>query len=213
MIVPLVIEYVFEGQQLGYNFTSPTRGYSEDTLKTIWRQAMPRGQGWGQYTGATTLKCFPLRNGYMAASNVVVTDLQDETGRRGIRRAEIEVMTMPAYIEYLKRRFDDLPQNIQTHVHVLMASWNRLRPFDRIARKINKAEQVILSRRFTDVDDWKLMEGVIIKLALTPFPPLKRAGLFPFTTLAMAHHDEGFVVALPAEKVGQIKDVPVVAVD
>jgi hypothetical protein len=42
VIPQLVLEYVFEGHQRGYNFTSSTKGFSDTVLKTIWRTAMPR---------------------------------------------------------------------------------------------------------------------------------------------------------------------------
>ena len=103
----LVIEYVLEGHQRGYNFTSSTQGYSDDDLKTIWRNAMPRGQGWSAFVGARSLKCFPLdEHGLrVVACETVVTDMIDENGRGGIRRATIQVMARADYLTYLDRRF------------------------------------------------------------------------------------------------------------
>jgi membrane-bound lytic murein transglycosylase B len=43
----LTLEYVLDGSRPGYQFTTPTNGIGEAALKTIWRSAMPRGQGWG----------------------------------------------------------------------------------------------------------------------------------------------------------------------
>ena len=80
----LVIDYVLEGHQRGYNFTSSTDGYSDAELKLIWRRAMPRGQGWSQYIGARSLKCFPLDGQRRAAvCETVVTAQRDEHGRGG----------------------------------------------------------------------------------------------------------------------------------
>ncbi|NJL56806.1 hypothetical protein HC928_17885 [bacterium] len=81
----LVIEYVHEGHQRGYNFTSPTDGYTDAALKQVWRGAMPRGQGWGAegLAGAHALKSFVLDDGRVALSRVTVTDQADDAGRRG----------------------------------------------------------------------------------------------------------------------------------
>ncbi len=55
-MVDLVLEYVLNSRRPGYNFTTPTNGFSDSTLKAIWQQAMPRGQGWRHYIGAQSLK-------------------------------------------------------------------------------------------------------------------------------------------------------------
>ena len=76
----LILEYVLEGHKRGYNFTSSTQGFHDDVLKSIWRKAMPRGQGWNAavYAGARSLKSFWLEDGRMAMSETVVTDMRDE---------------------------------------------------------------------------------------------------------------------------------------
>ena len=95
----LVLEYVFEGHKRGYNITSPTNGFNDDTLKTVWRNAMPRGQGWGAdaYIGARSLKSFPLPDGRIALADVHVTGLHDESGRGGIRKAVVDIMQPGEY--------------------------------------------------------------------------------------------------------------------
>lgn len=208
---PLVLEYVFEGPQRGYNFTSPTHGYAEDTLKAIWRSAMPRGQGWTQYVGAESRKCFALPNGKWVSSHVTVTDLADEGGRRGIRRAVIEVVPLHAYGAYLRQCLEALPAGVRDDADQQIAYWQRTRTLDRLAGKIKKAEHLILTHPYSTLADWRFVEAVVLKLAITPIGPLKAWGQrLGFTTLALAHHEEAPLVAMPAEKVATIRDVPVV---
>lgn len=84
----LVIDYVLEGHQRGYNFTSSTQGFHDDVLKSIWRAAMPKGQGWGAYVGARSLKAFALEDSRLALSEVTVTDRRDESGRTHINGSD-----------------------------------------------------------------------------------------------------------------------------
>ena len=111
----LIIEYNLNGseRERGYQFTTSTNGYDPRVIKTIWRNAMPRGQGWGDFTAARSIKTFELENGQIAVSHVTVTDLVDENGRKGIRRAEIDIMTKAAYAHHLRFRWLGYPADIK----------------------------------------------------------------------------------------------------
>ncbi|MBZ0289190.1 MAG: hypothetical protein K8I30_16335, partial [Anaerolineae bacterium] len=130
----LVLEYVFEGHQRGYNFTSPTRQFSDAILKAIWRTAMPRGQGWGGYQGAQSLKTFGLEGGGVAVADVTVTDQRDESGRAGIRRAVIDVMPRDKYHEFLQQRWQGYHPAVRTHAEQRFTAGLRARIIDRAAR-------------------------------------------------------------------------------
>src|SRR5690348_15584456 len=108
----LVIEYLLQGYTPGYNFTTPTSGIDEDALKVIWRNAFLRGQGWANYVGASSLKVFPVKDNLYAVSDMTVTDIQDEAGRKGIRRAEIELYSLSACIAHLESRLRGYPIEI-----------------------------------------------------------------------------------------------------
>lgn len=201
---PLVIEYVFEGHQRGYNYTSSTQGYDDTTLKAVWRQAMPRGQGWGGdgYVGARALKCFPLDERRVALSDVVVTDLQDEHGRRGIRRAEVQVMAVDAAVELLRERQTHYPPDVQA----MIDSRPTLRQWWRILMDtlpgLHRDAQILLSRPYSRMDDWLLVEAFVLKVALSRLVPLRRWGkIVPFTTLALDYRDEARLVAVPAQRI------------
>lgn len=204
---PLVLEYVFEGHQRGYNFTSPTRGYSDTALKTIWRSAMPRGQGWNAYVGARALKSFLLDDGRMALSEVTVTDLRDESGRGGIRRAVIQVMYPGAYSEYLKDRLRRYPHAIQSQVERWPSFGQRKRLLE---RGVRGAAQTVCTYAYTSPDDWQTAEAITLKLATSP-GLLLRSGLLPFTTLALDYRDESPLVVLPADRAAKLNGVATLA--
>lgn len=207
---PLIIEYVLEGAQRGYAFTSPTHGYAEDTLKVIWRGAMPRGQGWADYTGAESWKCFPLPVGGWASVQISVTDQADESGRRGIRRAVVEVVPLHAYGAHLRARLDALPQGVRDDAERQIMAWQRTRTLERLAGAVKKAGQLVLAHPYSTLADWRFVEAVTVRLALNPFGPLKAWGQrLAFTTLALAPHEEAPLVALPASKASMLKHIPV----
>ena len=203
LTTPLVIEYVFEGHERGYNFTSPTRGYDDATLKAVWRQAMPRGQGWGAaaYGGARMLKCFPLDERRVALAEVTVTDLQDEHGRRGIRRAEVEVLSVEAAVERLKARLTGYPSEVQANIDgrpTLRQWWHIVAD---ALPGLKRDSQVILARPYAGPTDWMLVEAFVLKVALSRLIPLRRRGkITPFTTLALDYRDESRLVAVPAQR-------------
>lgn len=199
---PLVIEYVLAGEQRGYNFTTPTRGYSEDVLKVIWRSAMPRGQGWGKYIGAESLKGFALPDGRYALCSVSVTDNTDESGRKGIRRAEISVYDLMAYRAALRRRFETLPVGVQDDARFEHDHLRRRLALNRIDRK---ASRLALTHPYDTLADWRFVEALAILLTLEPLGTLKgwRAPV-SLTTLALSHREESALVGLPQDRAAAI---------
>lgn len=209
----LVIEYLLEGRHRGYNFTSPTRGFDEGTLKRIWRTAMPRGQGWSaeQYTGATSLKCFPLDDQTVALSHVTITDMCDEQGRRGIRRAVIDVMSADEGIEHIRHRLASFPDEIQAQFEKkpTLRQWKAI--LDRAAPKVKGSNQIILVHPYTGGETWQTMEALVLKLAISCLAALRHWGkIIPFTTMALDYRDESRIVALPAQQAQHIQDIPVI---
>jgi hypothetical protein len=211
----LLLEYVFEGHKRGYNFTSSTQGFSDTTLNFIWRNAMPRGQGWGAngtYTGAGSLKCFSLEDGRFALSAVTVTDLRDESGRGGIRRAVIDVLPESGYHDHLRERLAAFSPAVLAAIAHKPSLWQRKQIFDRTLPKMNKMPQVVLSYPYTDPAAWQVVEALVLKLILAPLSPLKRWGrVIPFTTLALDYHDESPVVVLPADRADRLNGVAVIS--
>lgn len=211
----LVIEYVLEGHRRGYNFTTPTRGIDDASLKTIWRHAIPRGQGWGapQFLNARSLKVFGLPDERVALSEITVTDQQDERGRRGIRRAAIDILSPAACVERLRERLSSYPAEIQARIErkPTVGQWKRI--VDEALPKLRRDAQVILAHPFTTAEDWQFMEAFVLKVVITRALPLKRWGkVTPFTTLALDYRDEAKVVALPAQHVNGADDVPIIHV-
>lgn len=192
----LVIEYVLEGHQRGYNYTSPTSGFNDDTLKTVWRTAMPRGQGWGAevYRGARSLKSFRLPDGRMALADVVVTGQRDESGRAGIRRAVVDVMPQGEYLDRLKALLRQYPPDVRAIVE--RKPW--------IGRRIPKVKgdsQVLLSHPYTSPNDWQVVEALVLEAAREALDHAWMGGRFiSFTTLALAYQDETQLVVLPEKR-------------
>ncbi|MEO8611672.1 MAG: hypothetical protein ABI690_27480 [Chloroflexota bacterium] len=198
----LTIEYLLEGHMRGYNFTSPTQGFHDDVLKSIWRKSMPRGQGWGAdvYAGAHSLKSFWLEDGRMALSEAVVTDMRDESGRGGIRRAVVSIMQPGEYLDLLKTRFSQYPDVLRHQTD------NRILPNPR------GEKQLIFFHPYADIARWQAIEALILRQALRlSMNGLIRSGkIVPFTTLALDYHDEGQIVVLPEEKARTVKNENVV---
>lgn len=191
----LTLEYVLEGHRRGYNFTSPTTGFNDENLKTIWRNAMPRGQGWGGYISAQALKSFLLEDGRVALSEITVTDIQDENGRAGIRRAVIDVLSVDDYLVYLDQRLHNYPAIVRERVAEMPSFIQRAR----IARHAGR--QLVMSYPYAGPYAWQMIEALVIKLALAPFGPLHRWGrVIPITTLALDYREESPIVVLPQER-------------
>lgn len=198
----LILEYVFEGHRRGYNITSPTNGFNDDTLKTVWRNAMPRGQGWGAatYEDARSLKSFPLPDGRLALADVIVTGLRDESGRGGIRKAVVDIMQPGEYLDALRARFTRYSPAVQ-------AAASRKPGFGR--RRIPKIQgdtQVVLSRAYSTAEAWLSVEALILLEAIEMLDRRWLAGhYFPFTTLALEYRDESQVVVLPDSRAAELQ--------
>ncbi|MCS7070592.1 MAG: hypothetical protein NZM00_03745, partial [Anaerolinea sp.] len=93
-MITLTLDYVLTGQRRGYTLT-PADAVPPEVYRAIWRWALPRGQGWDApaYRGARALKCFSVDAHTAAMSAVAITDLRDELGRGGIKRASIQYGT------------------------------------------------------------------------------------------------------------------------
>ena len=197
----LVLEYVFEGHKRGYNITSPTNSFNDDTLKTVWRSAMPRGQGWGAdvYIGARSLKSFPLPGGRIALADITVTGLRDEGGRGGIRKAVVDIMQPGEYLDALRVRLSRYPQSV-------LLEANHKPRFGRRMPKIQGDSQVVLTHPYQTADAWQMMEALILTQAIDL---LERRWLgrkyFSFTTLALEYRDESQVVVLPESRVNELQ--------
>lgn len=219
----LTIGYLLEGARRGYNFTSPTEGIDPETLKAVWRGAMPRGQGWENYPGAASLKCFPLESGEAALCDVTLTDMRDEVGRRGIRRAVISVLPPRDYQRLLVERLHALPPALVSAAERRLTS----REWELLFRKYRDAKkpktilkpQTILAYPYS-AEGWRFVEACLLLLAtrstlLTNLIEISPAinpfadRLLSFTTLALDYREEGRIVALPLDK-AQAFDVPYV---
>lgn len=204
----LVLEYIVDGPQRGYNFTSPTDHFDDAVLKSIWRSAMPRGQGWGddKYTGARSIKCFALPDGRMAVSEMTVTDLQDEHGRRGIRRAVIDVMTRRVFYHHLQSRLESYPAEIRGDAR------HQYREVQGKTPRMKRDNPLVVAFPYNETHSWWLMEALVLQLAVMPIRAMRRfqdGAAIPFTTLALDYRGESKIVALPIDR-ARNADVPVI---
>lgn len=219
----LAIGYVLEGARRGYSFTSPTDGVEPDALKAIWRGAMPRGQGWEQYADATALKCFPLDGGEAVVCDVALTDMQDEVGRRGIRRAAIQILSPGEYQDHLSARLRALPKAVVTRAErkLYSSEWELLFKKYRDTKKPKTIlkPQTILAYPYDSADGWRFVEACILLLAtrstlltnlieITPTINPFADRILSFTTLALDYREEGRIVALPRDRMRAFTDVP-----
>jgi len=207
----LVIEYVLEGHRRGYNFTAPPQRerearYSAEVLRTVWRTAMPRGQGWGAdgYIGARSVKAFTLPDDRIAVADVTVTDMQDENGRQGIRRATVDVMTPTVFGYHLASRLESYPAPVRAQAE----RWH-----DRISKampRLKKSHSLILSHPYVNAQSWWPVEAAVLLLAQNPPRRLQRkdTSQVTFTTLALDHRDGAHLIALPADRAAAIEDMP-----
>ena len=119
------------------------------------------------------------------------------------------VITRPDVIEdahrgYLEAGADIISTNTFGGGSIVLAEYGLQ---DRV-QEINEAA-ARLSRKVADTystpERWRVMEGLLIKLALSPVTAMSRWGrIIPFTTLALSPHDESLLVALPADKAERI---------
>lgn len=207
----LLIEYVLGGKRPGYNFTTPTDAYDPDTLKAIWRNAMPRGQGWRRYIGAHTLKCFPLNGGRRAAiSEVTVTDQTDETGRQGIRRAAITLLEGSDFLDYLALRLAMLPTTVRDEAQERLNWWRWKRIMDRATPKTRQRNgQIVLAADYDTPQGWQLMEAVILTVATSMRVRALKGwpDVLPLTTLALDYREEARLVALPLAETDRLNGI------
>jgi hypothetical protein len=209
----LIIEYVFEGYRRGYNFTTPTRGIDEQMVKTIWRNAMPRGQGWGGYIGASSLKCFPIGDHQLALCEVTITDQQDESGRRGIRRAVIDLMDADTCLQQLKTRLDNYPPAVLNALEKKpsLRHWKQI--VERSMPKFRQETQVILARTYSTADNWQEVEALVVKIAVSCLGKARHWGrVIPFTTMALDHREELRLIAIPSQQIRASDELPVVEI-
>lgn len=202
----LIIEYVFEGHKRGYNITSPTDDFDDATLKAVWRSAMPRGQGWGtdSYIGSRSIKCFPLPDDMLAVSEVTVTDLADEGGRRGIRRAVVDIMSPRVLAHHIESRLSGYPPEVQSRSDKLHRACAKRMP------RLKKAQPLVLLADFTSRQGWWIFEALVLKLAIHPVGPLRRwETSISFTTLALDYRNESRIVALPGDQRQRTADINV----
>ncbi|MGF1503765.1 MAG: hypothetical protein GYB64_19415 [Chloroflexi bacterium] len=204
----LQIGYRLEGRRPGYDFVSSTEGYDEETLKRIWQHAMPRGQGWGAewLTGAQSLKCFRLDGQTMAVSHVTVTDKEDETGRRGIRQANVSIVPLADYQTYLTNQLESLPQRAAEH-KLTLAHW--LRIIERALPRVRRT-QIVLALAYKGPDQWSLIEALVLTLATSWSLRTLWGPDITLTTLALTPQDETRIVALPAHFSQQVRGTPVI---
>jgi hypothetical protein len=200
----LEIAYCLDGKQRGYQFVGSTTGFNDDTLKTVWRNAMPKGQGWGVeiYRGARTLKAFSLADGRFALSEVVVTEQQDESGRTGIRSARVDVMQPGEYAESLVRRLSAYEEWVQAEIQRGTGLFGRSR-----IPEVNGDEQVVLCHPY-DSQRWEWVEALVLNAARQAFVRRWRGGHFvAFTTLALDWRGESALVVLPADRAGGVRAI------
>nr|MBN1229561.1 hypothetical protein [Anaerolineae bacterium] len=211
----LVLEYVIDSPQPGYQFRPPTNGFKEADLRLIWRQAMPRGTGWNgdAYQDARSLKCFALDEGRIAVSLVHVTGEEDELGRRGIRRAEIAVLDNDAYVVFLESLLGRYHESIleTANQHIRPYVWKRMLRL--IVPRLKAHKQVVLSHPYSGPVAWQVVEVLILRLVTSKTIRLLEGwgAPAPFTTLALDWRDESPIVALPSEKAAQ-KDIQAIRI-
>ncbi len=223
----LTLDYVLEGRQRGYQFTSDTRGVAPDQLKLIWRNAIPRGSAWSDpaYRGARSLKCFTVDDagaGSIAVCDVIGTDQVDEVGRTGIRRAVIQVMRYAEYQAFLRERLAAIPVAVIRDAERALYARN----WDLLLKKHSNAVHSPLKPQTVFTDDysperWRFVEACLLLLVtratvltnlieVTPKvnPFADRA--LSFTTLALDAREESRLVAIPAAKAAGLRGIPVV---
>jgi hypothetical protein len=213
----LTIEYQLNTKQPGYSFSTPPNGYADPVLKAVWRQAMPRGQGWRSDTliGARSLKCFPVSDEIVALSTTTVTDQVDEQGRRGIRRAEIDFIRTHDIVPTFKALLSTYPEPVQAAARQAfnVATWARIVE-GALPKLGRKQSQIVFTHRYNGPDAWQVIEAVVLNLAsVWPLRAMPGWGkFFSFTTLALTNEDESRIVAVPTEEAKGLRGARVIAI-
>lgn len=168
----------------GYDFVSKPQDIKNDMLREIWRNALPRGSAWQRYSDVHILKAFPVHDFGFAISMIVVKMESDDFGRKGVLKAEIDLMGSKDYLLYL----DKISNKSQNRVKSL--KMNQLVP------KLVLGQQIILTRRYLGWQDWSdNVEATIAQLVLSL--PLRLNLKISFTTFALDHLGESQIVAIP----------------
>jgi hypothetical protein len=137
---------------------------------------------------------------------VTVTDQQDETGRIGIRRAEITMMKEGSYQSHLEDRMAAYSPAIRHEADRIMTLGRWLRVLEQAVPKMGIRDQVLLARPYRDPEGWAVMEYLVIYLATRWAVRAMRGwpAVIPFTTLALETREAGRIVALPLEHTERI---------
>lgn len=208
-MITLALDYTLTGQRRGYTL-GPAGAVPPDVYKVIWRQALPRGQGWDAPTfiGARALKCFPIDARTAAISEIAITDLRDELGRGGIRQAVIHYGSHDAIRRILRDRLDALPHLVVHRAEAALTSQAWALLFKRYwdASRGLKS-QTVLALPYTAAG-WPFIEACLLLLAtratllanlieLSPSVNPFADKLLSFTTLTLDPRDETRLIALP----------------
>ncbi|MFQ3568373.1 MAG: hypothetical protein SNJ59_15395 [Aggregatilineales bacterium] len=222
----LTIDYVLDGRRRGYNFTTPTDGIDANTLKALWREAMPRGQGWGEavFADARSLKVFSIASGEVAVCTMTMTDLRDELGRGGIRRVAIQLMTPEAAERDLRARLYELPSSIVKAAEdkLISRDWQLLVKKHREAQQIKSIfkPQTILTFPYSR-EGWVFVEACILLLVtratlltnlieISPRVNPFADRILSFTTLALDPRGESRIIGLPLERLAPFEGLPAI---
>jgi hypothetical protein len=210
------LDYRLEGERRGYAFTTPTDDLDSETLKALWRGTMPRGQGWDDplLIGARSLKCFAVPSGEIALAEIAITDLRDETGRMGIRRAEIGLRSHGEHAAHLRARLSDMPAErvADAEAKLMSREWALLFKKQRRhqpPRSVVKPQTILTAPYSPEM--WQFVETCILLLAsrLTLLSNLIEVSpsvnpfadrALSFTTLALDFRDETRLIAIPLHR-------------
>jgi len=209
-VITLALDYALTGQRRGYTL-GPAGAVPPDVYRIIWRQALPRGQGWDApaYRGARALKCFAIDDRMAALSAITITDRRDEMGRGGIRQAVIHYGTHDEIRRALRDRLDQLSPLIVHRAESALTSraWALL--FKRHWESTRGLKpQTVLVFPYVEAR-WPFIEACLLLLAtratlltnlieLSPTVNPFADKLLSFTTLALDPRDETRLVAIPA---------------
>jgi hypothetical protein len=107
------------------------------------------------------------------------------------------------YQAALEQRLHDLPSEVRARVDRIPTFGQRLAMNNQLMT--HKKDQLVILHTYSTPERWQVMEGLLIKLALSPISAMSRWGrMIPFTTLALSPNDECPLVALPADKADRI---------